>query len=102
MVDRGSAPAPFAVVVSEPPISDARSPPCTARFASGTCVPWASWKNGDGAASLSELAMVGPKKPQDCKFSVVVPSIKVIDVIEIIPCTEEAIKAIEGVKEWKA
>lgn len=56
----------------------------------------------NGAASLSELAMVGPKKPQDCKFSVVVPSIKVIDVIEIIPCTEDAIKAIEGVKEWKA
>lgn len=55
----------------------------------------------NGAASLSELAMTGPKK-EGSKFSVTVPSIKVIGVIEIIPCTPEAQQAIEAVEEWRA
>ena len=55
----------------------------------------------DGAASLSQLAMEGTARPSECKFTVVVNSITVLDVIEIIPCTDKAIKSIEGVKEWK-
>lgn len=55
----------------------------------------------DGAASISQLASEGTKKPSDCKFTVTVESITILDAIEIIPCTEEAIKSIENVKVWK-
>lgn len=54
-----------------------------------------------GAASLSQLAMEGVKRPDICKFTVVVPTIMILGVIEIIPCTEEAIKSIESVCVWK-
>ena len=56
----------------------------------------------DGAASLSQLAKDGTAKPDECKFTVTVDSITILDVIEIIPCTDKAIKSIEGVKEWKS
>jgi len=56
----------------------------------------------DGAASLSELAMNGVKAPQQCKFSVTVPSMMVAGVIEIIPCTDKAIDSINAVKVWTA
>ena len=55
----------------------------------------------DGAASLSQLATEGTKKPGSCKFTVVVPQHNVLDVIEIIPCSEEAVESIEAVKVWK-
>lgn len=56
----------------------------------------------NGAASLSELAETGPKKPRDCKFSVTVGSMVVMGVKEVIPCTEAASKAIEEVPVWRA
>lgn len=55
----------------------------------------------DGAASLSQMARDGVSKPENCKFTVYVDSITILDAIEIIPCTEKAIESIEGVKEWK-
>ena len=55
----------------------------------------------DGAASISQLAADGTVKPKQCKFTVTVDSIVILDVIEIIPCTEKAIKSIEEVPEWK-
>lgn len=55
----------------------------------------------EGAASISQLAVDGVKKPEQCKFTVSVNSIAILDAIEIIPCTETAIYSIEGVKEWK-
>ena len=55
----------------------------------------------DGAASLSQLAMEGVSKPENCHFSVVVPEMAVIGVIEIIPASEQAIKSIESVPIWK-
>ena len=55
----------------------------------------------DGAASLSQLAKDGTAKPDECKFTVTVESITILDAIEIIPCTDKAIESIEGVKEWK-
>lgn len=55
----------------------------------------------DGAASLSQLAIEGTTAPDDCKFTLSVASMNVMEVIEIIPCTEEAIKSIEGVIVWK-
>ena len=56
----------------------------------------------DGAASISELAISGTKKPDNCKFTVPVENIVILDIIEIIPCTEKAISSIQGVEEWKA
>lgn len=55
----------------------------------------------DGAASISQLAVNGTTAPQNCKFTVYVDEIVILDAIEIIPCTDEAITSIEGVKEWK-
>lgn len=55
----------------------------------------------DGAASISELALSGVTKPNECKFSVTVPQIVVTGVIEIIPCTVAAINSIEAVPVWK-
>lgn len=56
----------------------------------------------NGAASISQLALEGTSKPKDCKFTVTVDEIVIMDAIEIIPCTNDAIASIEGVKEWKA
>lgn len=56
----------------------------------------------DGAASLSQLATDGVSKPQNCKFSVIVPEQTILVVSEIIPCTLSAIKSISEVKAWKS
>jgi hypothetical protein len=55
----------------------------------------------DGAASLNQLAVDGVSAPGRCKFTVVVPQMIVMQVIEIIPCTDKAIKSIEEVATWK-
>lgn len=54
----------------------------------------------DGAASISQLAVDGTTNPSGCKFTVVVPKIEIMDVIEIIPCSNESIKSIESVQVW--
>lgn len=53
-----------------------------------------------GANSLSQLAVDGTLKPNDCKFAVVVDKIEVTEAIEIIFCTEKAQKSIEEVVAW--
>lgn len=55
----------------------------------------------DGAASISQLAVNGTTNARNCKFTVFVPEMTILGVIEIIPCTDVAIKSIEGVAEWK-
>lgn len=55
----------------------------------------------DGAASLSQLALDGTTAPRNCKFTVTVPSLTVLDAIEILPCTDKAKESIEGVKTWR-
>lgn len=55
----------------------------------------------EGAASLSQLAVDGTSEPNHCQFTITVPEMTILGVIEIIPCTNKAIKSIEGVKEWK-
>lgn len=55
----------------------------------------------DGACSLSQLAKDGTAKPENCKFAVTVNKIEVTEAIEIIECTEKAMKSIMGVPEWK-
>lgn len=54
----------------------------------------------DGANSLSQLAVDGPCRPENCKFACEVDKIIVTEVIEIIPCTQKAKKSIQGVEEW--
>lgn len=54
-----------------------------------------------GACSLSQLAVDGVKSPGECKFTVIVPEMTILGVIEIIPANEAAVKSIEAVKPWK-
>lgn len=56
------------------------------------------WK---GAASISQIAVDGVAAPEDCKFTVSVPEIEILDAIEVIPCTVKAIECIESVWVWK-
>lgn len=56
----------------------------------------------EGAATLSQMAMEGVKKPENCRFTVTVPEMTVLGVIELIPCTDEAVQSILGVPEWRA
>lgn len=55
----------------------------------------------EGAASLSQMAAEGTKRPDGCRFTMCVDSIVILDAIEILPCTDKAIKSIEGVGAWK-
>ena len=55
----------------------------------------------DGAASLLQLAKEGTTEPRDCKFTVYVDELTVVDAIEILPCTDKAADSIEGVSEWR-
>ena len=55
----------------------------------------------DGAASISQIALKGVSKPENCKFTVTVEKIQIMQVIEIIPCTEEAITSINSVLIWE-
>lgn len=55
----------------------------------------------DGAASISQLAVDGTSSPKNCKFTVYVDAISILDAIEIIPVTSKAIESIESVESWK-
>ena len=55
----------------------------------------------DGAASISQIAKEGVKRPNACKFTVTVDRIVILDTIEIIPATAAAETIIKAVKEWK-
>ena len=56
----------------------------------------------DGSSSLSELAMKGVSKPENCKFPCEVDRVELLEVIEILDCTEEAKESIDRVKVWSA
>ena len=55
----------------------------------------------DGAASLMQLAKEGVSKPRNCKFTVTLDSIEVLDVIEVLPCTDAAVESINAVVPWR-
>jgi hypothetical protein len=52
----------------------------------------------DGAFTLSQIAMEGVSKPQNCKFSVPVAEHEIFEVIEIMPTTAVAEAIIKGVE----
>jgi hypothetical protein len=57
-----------------------------------------SWR---GAASLMQMASEGVRYQDQCRFTVTLDSVTVMDVIEILPCTDAAIKNIEEVPVWR-
>jgi len=56
----------------------------------------------DGAASLSQLATDGTKKPRNCKFPAPVEEVMLFEVVEIIPITNTAAGSIASVLPWSA
>jgi hypothetical protein len=54
-----------------------------------------------GASSLSQLAMEGVKRPNECKFPCEVDSVTLLEAIEILDVTENAKASIAGVPVWK-
>jgi len=54
-----------------------------------------------GAASLSQLAIEGVKKPEECKFPCTVGRVELLQAIEILDVTKTAKKIIEEVPVWK-
>lgn len=55
----------------------------------------------EGAASLSQLAVDGTSKPQNCKFPAPVDKVILTEVIEILSVTKKAWKSINEVSVWK-
>ena len=56
----------------------------------------------DGAASLSQLAMEGVSKPENCKFPCEVSRVELFQVIEILDVTDTAKNSIAKVPIWSA
>lgn len=54
-----------------------------------------------GAASLSQLAMEGTNKPNECKFPCEVNKVEILQAIEILDVTDKAKLSIKGVPVWK-
>ena len=55
----------------------------------------------DGASSLSQLAMEGVKRPENCKFPCAVDKVTLMGVIEILDVTQAAKDSIDRVKVWQ-
>ena len=55
----------------------------------------------DGAASLSQLSQNGVTKPENCKFPCEVPSVLLLEAIELLPVTKKAQCSIAQVPIWK-
>lgn len=56
----------------------------------------------DGAASLSELAIRGVKRPKNCKFPAPVDRIEVTEIIEVLDTTYAARESLDSVPVWEA
>ena len=55
----------------------------------------------EGACAVEQLAVDGTKEPKKCKFTVTVPEMIIANPIQIIPCTDKAIKSLSGVAVWQ-
>lgn len=56
------------------------------------------WK---GAASDFQLAADGVATPGECKFTMTIGELVVLDAIEVLPCTPKAVKSLSEVPGWK-
>ena len=54
-----------------------------------------------GACSCTQLALDGTKRPEDCRLTRAVDDMVILGVIEIIPCTDCAIKILKAVPVWE-
>lgn len=55
----------------------------------------------EGAASLSQLAMEGVSKPDECKFPCEVDKVELLEAVEILDVTAEAQESIANVPVWR-
>ena len=55
----------------------------------------------EGANALDQLAMEGSALPRECKITVAVDEILILDAIEIFPLTERAFANLNGIAPWK-
>ena len=55
----------------------------------------------EGACSVTQIAIDGTTKKNNCKFTQTLESSVISGVIECLPASEKAIKVIESVKTWK-
>ena len=55
----------------------------------------------DGAAAVEQIAMDGVRAPENCKFTVTVPAMEIMEPVQVIPCTSKAADIIKAVREWK-
>ena len=55
----------------------------------------------DGAASLTQLAQEGPQKPKNCKFTMPVSEVLVLEAIEILAVSSDAKIVMDGIPSWK-
>ncbi|MDR1562299.1 MAG: hypothetical protein LBS54_04325 [Dysgonamonadaceae bacterium] len=57
-----------------------------------------------GAASLSQLALEGVKRPKECRFAMTIidqEGVYLPQTIEVLPCTDAAVENINAVPVWK-
>lgn len=54
-----------------------------------------------GATECCQLAAEGVKEPQNCRFTLFVDEIVVLDAVEIHPCTAAAAASLREVEAWK-
>lgn len=54
-----------------------------------------------GGFPLSQMASEGIINPDECKFTGYIPEMTVLNVVAIISCTDEVVKSIKNVKEWR-
>jgi hypothetical protein len=54
-----------------------------------------------GAAAVEQIAEEGVKHTKNCRFTMTVPEITVLGVIQINPCTDKAVENIKSIAEWK-
>ncbi len=55
----------------------------------------------EGACAVEQLAVDGVTSPGDCKFTVVVPEMVITDAIQILLCSDKAVRILSEVKAWK-
>jgi len=54
----------------------------------------------DGACAVEDLAVHGVANPDNTQITVEVPEMTILGAIQIIPCTDEATRNLEGVEAW--
>ena len=55
----------------------------------------------DGAAAVEQLSFDGVSKPENCKFTLIVDEIIILDSIQVLKCTKKAKENIERIPEWR-